>query len=69
MKLVKDNSVGGWAVQVECVGRDHEEIKRAKNVRWISRWFTLAEGYADLDGREFVDYYCDDCVNAARKGK
>lgn len=48
MRLVKDNSPGGHAVRVLCCER--------------STMFTLAEGYADLDGEAFVAYYCPTCV-------
>lgn len=64
MRLVKDNSLAGSAVRVLCVGAHHNEpVGRERN----TRWFTLSEGYADLDGRAFVDYYCGKC--AAKLGK
>lgn len=55
MRLVKDRNPGAFAVQVVCVGHEHMG----------KPMFTLAEGYADLDGRAFVDYYCDRCVAAS----
>ena len=48
MRLVQDNSPGGHAVRVVCCE--------------CSTMFTLAEGYADLDGEAFVAYYCPRCV-------
>lgn len=64
MKLVKDKSVGAYAIQVPCVSPDHyaNNAKRRYPRRGIM--FTLAEGFFDIDGKAFVDYYCDDCVNA-----
>lgn len=53
MKLVKDNNPGAYAVAVSCVHPSHEGNTRR---------FTLADGYSDLDGKAFVDYYCDSCV-------
>ena len=47
MRLVQDKSVGGYAIKVQCV--------KCHNM------FTLADGYADLDGEAFVDYYCAKC--------
>ena len=55
MRLVKDTSDGGRAIQVPCIGANHAKP---------SRMFTLAEGYADLDGEAFVAYYCDECALA-----
>ena len=53
MKLVKDNSPGAWAVKVICISPKH---------KGSSRMFTLAEGYADLDGPAFKAYYCNGCA-------
>ena len=56
MRLVKDSNQGAAAVIVFCRGPRHE-------TRWSdSPQFILAEGYADLDGAPFFDYYCDTCV-------
>lgn len=54
MKLVKDNSPGSWAVKVPCIHPQHEGE---------SRMFTLAEGWSDIEGKAFVDYYCLACVD------
>ena len=63
MRLVKDISPGAYAVRVPCIGKDHAAHR--KTLKLIpSVMFTLAEGYADLDGKAFVDYYCDACVEA-----
>jgi hypothetical protein len=53
VKLVKDTNPGAYAVQVRCIGKQHEGRPM----------FTLAEGYADLDGEAFIAYYCDSCAN------
>ena len=57
MRLVKDSNPGAHAVTVSCRGPRHE-------TRWPGSLprFTLAEGYADLDGVPFLDYYCNACV-------
>jgi len=61
MRLVKDTNPGAHAVRVVCVGSCHKEIDERR--RWPrGSMFTLAEGYSDLDGQPYVDYYCDDCV-------
>ena len=60
MRLVKDTNPGAYAVQVRCIGPHHHEL----NTRAHSRMFTLAEGYADLDGKAFEAYYCDACAGA-----
>lgn len=58
MRLVQDTSLAASAVSVLCVGQGHvPPIGRERN----SRWFVLSSGWADLDGRAFVDYYCDKC--------
>lgn len=59
MRLVKDTSPGAYAVMVVCIGPRHDEIKSKYRT---GRMFTLAEGYADLDGEPFVAYYCTECV-------
>lgn len=64
MRLVKDRSLAASAVRVLCVGHGHiAPVGRERD----SRWFTLSAGYADLDGRAFIDYYCDKCVENMRK--
>jgi hypothetical protein len=63
MRLVKDTNHGAFAVRVVCVGPNHAAIDQQRRFPRGSM-FTLAEGYADLDGKAFVDYYCDDCVAA-----
>ena len=32
-----------------------------------SRWFPVSEGFADLDGKPFVAYYCADCARGPAK--
>ncbi len=52
MKLVKDTSAGAYAVTIPCVHESHQGYVMVR----------LADAYADLEGRAFVDYYCDKCV-------
>ena len=62
MRLVKDESPGAFAVRVQCIHPEHARINAARRYPRPGRWFTLAEGYSDLDGEPFVAYYCDDCI-------
>ena len=63
MRLVKDGNPGAHAVRVVCVGSNHQSVDAVR--RWPrGSMFPLAEGYADLDGKAFHAYYCDDCVAA-----
>lgn len=66
MRLVKDSSPGGRAVRVVCIGTEHGAIDATRRYR-RGPMFTLAEGYADLDGEPFKAYYCDDCAEAMFK--
>ena len=63
MKLVKDSSPGAWAVKVPCVGENHYlSVPPGGRHLTNTTMFTLAQGYADLDGEAFKAYYCDACA-------
>lgn len=63
MRLVKDNSAGAWGTSVPCIGPRHHELNEKRHGhRHTNTMFTLAEGYADLDGEAFKAYYCDACA-------
>lgn len=61
MRLVKDSNPGAHAVRVVCRGKNHHVVDAERRFP-RGPMFTLAEGYADLDGEAFIAYYCDDCV-------
>ena len=62
MKLVKDRNPGAYAIKVPCVGKHHATLNAKNDLPAPSIMFTLAEGYADIEGRAFQDYYCDKCA-------
>jgi hypothetical protein len=47
MRLVQDTSPGAESLQVHCI-----QCKKR---------FRLSEGYLDVEGKPFVDYYCSFC--------
>lgn len=55
MRLDKDASPGGRGVTVVCMPCHDRKAKLTR--------FTLADGWADLDGPAFVAYVCADCAN------
>ena len=55
-RLVKDNSLAARAVSVPCIAEGHQGHIMVP----------LHMVHADLNGRAFVDYYCDVCL--ARQG-
>jgi hypothetical protein len=54
MKLVKLTGPEGSRGLVRCVGPNHQGI-------FGTRMIPVADAYADLDGKAFVDFYCKAC--------
>jgi len=48
-----DTSIAASGVRVQCIGKHHEG----------SKWVTLSQAKADLNGKAFHAYYCRRCAD------